>query len=187
MLGKHSGRHAFEGRLVELGFHFAAAKIADLFAQFKVLADRKKVVSDADIEALARGVAGQAEERVKLDRFMVQSGNDIPATSTVSLLKDGQLARHTANGDGPIDASFKAVEGILGIALKLESFTLSAVTGGEDAQGEANVKVRHNDRIYNGRGLSTDVVEASIRAYLSAINALLGGEAAAERKTHAAG
>ena len=187
VIGKHSGRHAFESRLADLGFHFDAAKIADLFAQFKVLADRKKVVSDADIEALARGVAGQAEERVKLDRFVVQSGNDIPATCTVSLLKDGELARHTANGDGPIDASFKAMEGILGLTLKLESFTLSAVTGGEDAQGEANVKVRHNDRIYNGRGLSTDVVEASIRAYLSAINALLGGEAAAERKNHEAG
>jgi len=183
VLGKHSGRHAFDNRLEDLGFHLEPEKIADLFAQFKLLADRKKVVSDADIEALARGVAGQAEERIKLDRFVVQSGNDIPATSTISLVKDGKPARHTANGDGPIDASFKAIEGILGFALKLESFTLSAVTGGEDAQGEANVKVRHNDRIYNGRGVSTDVVEASIRAYLSAINALLGGESAAERKT----
>lgn len=176
VLGKHSGRHALESRLSELGFHFEPTRIAELFTQFKTLADRKKSVSDADLEALARGLVGQAEEHVKLEQFVVQSGNDIPATSTVCLLRDGRPARHTATGDGPIDASFQAIDTILGIQTKLESFTLSAVTGGEDAQGEATVKVRTGNRLYNGHGLSTDVIEASIKAYLSAINAMLGDE-----------
>ena len=176
VLGKHSGRHAFESRLQDLGFHCEAARIQELFAEFKVLADRKKTVSDADIEALARGSAGRDEEHVKLERFVVQSGNDIPATCTIALQKEGQTARHSATGDGPIDAAFKAIEGILGFTLALEAFTLSSVTGGEDAQGEASVKVRRGERIYNGHGLSTDVVEASIKAYLSAVNALLSDE-----------
>ena len=176
VLGKHSGRHAFESRLVELGFHVDAVRIQELFAEFKILADRKKTVTDVDIEALARGSAGQAEEFLKLDRFVVQSGNDIPATCTVSLSKNGKLAQHSATGDGPIDAAFKAIEGILGFALTLEAFTLSSVTGGEDAQGDASIKVRRGDRMYNGHGLSTDVIEASIKAYLSAVNALLSDE-----------
>ncbi|MFZ4396637.1 MAG: 2-isopropylmalate synthase [Kiritimatiellia bacterium] len=176
VLGKHSGRHAFDGRLTELGFHFDAVRLQTLFTAFKALADRKKTVTDADIEALARGSAGQAEEVLQLERFVVQSGNDIPASCTVFLRKDGELSRHSATGDGPIDAAFKAIEGILGFHLTLETFTLSSVTGGEDAQGEASVKVRHGERMYHGHGLSTDVIEASIKAYLSAVNALLGDE-----------
>jgi len=177
VLGKHSGRHAFESRLMELGFHFDADKLQELFVAFKALADRKKTVSDVDIEALARGSAGQAEEILKLERFVVQSGNDIAASCTVFLRKHGELSQHSATGDGPIDAAFKAIEGILGFSLKLETFSLSSVTGGEDAQGEASIKVRRGERMYNGHGLSTDVIEASIRAYLSAVNALLSDEA----------
>ena len=188
VLGKHSGRHAFEDRLKELGFHFEAAKLNEVFSRFKVLADRKKVVSDADIEALARGLAAaQAVERVTLDRFEVRSGRGVPATSAVTLLHDGRSDSCQATGDGPIDASFKAVEAILGLTLKLEGFAVSAVTGGEDAQGEANVKVRHGDRVYNGHGVSTDVIEARLLAYLSAINALLGDGPAAGGKSHAQG
>ncbi|MDD5705119.1 MAG: 2-isopropylmalate synthase [Kiritimatiellae bacterium] len=173
VLGKHSGRHAFETRLADLGFHFEPEKIKDLFAQFKLLADRKKKVSDADIEALARGIQRRADDIVKLDRFVVTSGNTITSTCMVRLLKDGHPVEGVAPGDGPISAAFTAINQILGIQLELEGFQLGAVTGGEDAQGEATVRVRHDGRLYNGHGLSTDVVEASIRAYLSAINTLL--------------
>jgi 2-isopropylmalate synthase len=179
VLGKHSGRHAFESRLTELGFHLEAARIQELFAEFKVLADRKKTVSDEDIEALARGSAAQAEEVLKLDRFVVQSGNDIPASCTVVVRRQGELLRHSATGDGPIDAAFKAIEGVLGFSLKLETFALSSVTGGEDAQGEATVKLRGPNGLHHGHGLSTDVIEASIKAYLSAVNAQLSEEARA--------
>jgi 2-isopropylmalate synthase len=180
VLGKHSGRHAFETRLAELGFTLADDKLALLFGQFKELADRKKTVSDADIEALARQQVGQVlVERVKLDRFVVHSGNTITATSTVRLSKEGTLLEHVAIGDGPIDASFKAIEQMLDLKLVLESFNLGAVTGGEDAQGETTLKVRCGDRVYNGHGLSTDIVEASIRALLDAVNAVLQERASA--------
>jgi 2-isopropylmalate synthase len=175
VLGKHSGRHAFDTRLRELGFEFPEETRAALFAQFKALADRKKVVTDADIEALARGMQKRPQdERVKLARFVVNSGNTITASSTVRLIRDGEVLEHVAIGDGPIDASFKAIEQMLGIPFTLEAFSLGAVTGGEDAQGEATVKVRFGDRLVNGRGLSTDVVEAGIRALLDAINVYLG-------------
>ncbi|MBM4163888.1 MAG: 2-isopropylmalate synthase [Lentisphaerae bacterium] len=173
VLGKHSGRHAFEQRLQERGFHFDAEHIKRLFADFKALADRKKVVSDADIEALARGLETQVEERVTLDRFVVNSGNTITSTASVRLILDGKAVEHVAVGSGPIDAAFRAVNALLGLELKLEAFTLSAVTDDADAQGETNVKVRHGARVYHGNGLSTDIIEGSLRAYLAAINVVL--------------
>lgn len=176
VLGKHSGRHAFNQRLQELGFHFEAERVKALFAEFKNLADRKKVVSDADIEALARGSEAQAEELVKLDRFVISSGNTITSTSTVRLIVNDKVLEEVAVGSGPIDASFKAINEIIGIDLKLEGFSLSAVTDDADAQGEANVKVRNNERVYHGRGLSTDIIEGSVRAYIAAINAMLSEE-----------
>ncbi len=184
VLGKHSGRHAFEKRLAELGFRLEADKVKELFTRFKALADRKKKVTDADIEALARGIRRQAEDVVRLDRFVVTSGNTIASTCTVRLLKEGRALEGVASGDGPISAAFTAINGILGLDLALESFQVSAVTGGEDAQGEATVRVRHEGRLYNGHGLSTDVVEAGIRAYLSAINALLAERAEGEGAAH---
>ena len=179
VLGKHSGSHAFETRLVELGFRLPPETVKALFAQFKALADRKKTVSDADLEAMARQAQGQSiPARVKLDRFIVNSGNTITATSTVRLVQNGKLKEHVAIGDGPIDAAFKAIAEMLKLELKLESFALGAVTGGEDAQGEATLKVRCGTRVFNGRGLSTDIVEASIRALLDAVNAILQEQAA---------
>jgi 2-isopropylmalate synthase len=176
VLGKHSGRHAFNQRLQELGFHFESDRVKTLFAEFKNLADRKKVVSDADIEALARGSEAQAEELVKLDRFVISSGNTITSTSTVRLIVNDKVLEEVAVGSGPIDASFKAINEIIDIDLKLEGFSLSAVTDDADAQGEANVKVRNNERVYHGRGLSTDIIEGSVRAYIAAINAMLSEE-----------
>jgi len=173
VLGKHSGRHALKDRIRELGYHLDEAQFERVFDAFKVLADRKKVVTDADIEALARGSQIKTSESVVLEGFSVQSRSDGPATGTVRLRRDGQPLEHQAQGDGPIDAVFKAIEQMLGLKLVLESFTLSAVTGGEDAQGEATVKVRQEKKVFNGHGLSTDVIEASIRAFLAAINALM--------------
>jgi len=175
VLGKHSGRHALELRLQELGFHFSDERLNTVFAKFKELADRKKTVSDADIEALARGFETAVTERACLDRFNVQAGNAITPTATVRLVIDGKTVEDAALGDGPIDAAFKAIDRLVGLGVTLESFALSAVTGGEDAQGSATVRVRYsgNNQVYSGRGLATDVVEASIRAYLQALNAIL--------------
>jgi len=176
VLGKHSGRHAFEERLAELGFSPDKAEVDAIFERFKVLADRKKTVSDRDIEALALGAEGRPEEIYRLDRFVITSGNTITTTSTVRLkLRDGTDSERVAVGDGPIDASFKAIDKIVGKQSELEHFSLNALTGGADAQGEATVKIASEGESYNGRGLSTDIVEASIMAYVQAINAMVAG------------
>lgn len=173
VLGKHSGRHAFEDRLKDLGFQLDTLAVDEAFAQFKVLADKKKVVSDRDIEALVVGSAAMVPETYKLDRWVVNSGSSLSATSTIRLQhKDGTFMEKVAVGDGPIDASFKAIDSILGKELELDSFELGAITGGEDAQGEATVKISFDGRRWNGRGISTDIVEAAIKAYVAAINAM---------------
>lgn len=181
VLGKHSGRHAFEERLLQLGLKVAQADIAALFDEFKKLADKKKTVSDRDIEALVMGRAVQAPEKYRLERFVINSGNSITATSAVrlSISGDGQN-EVVAVGDGPIDASFKAIDKIVGKKIVLEDFALEAVTSGKDAQGEARVRIALDGRKYNGRGLSTDIVEASVRAYLAAINSTAVEQGAAD-------
>lgn len=176
ILGKHSGRHAFESRLAELGFHLEESRKTELFNKFKDLADRKKRVTDADIEALAHDIQTITEERVKLDRFNVTASNAITPVSTIRLMREGKLVEQVAAGDGPINASFKAINQILGLKVALESFQLNAITGGRDAQCEATVRVREGEHVYHGRGVSTDVIEGSILAYLQALNVLLEDE-----------
>jgi len=141
VLGKHSGRHAFEDRLKDLGFKLDTPAIDETFAQFKVLADKKKVVSDRDIEALVVGSAAMVPETYKLDRWVVNSGSSLSATSTIRLQhKDGTFMEKVAVGDGPIDASFKAINSILGKELELESFELGAITGGRGRPGRGDGK-----------------------------------------------
>ncbi len=170
VLGKHSGKHAFGQRLEDLGFHFDEARVEELFSKFKDLADRKKTVSDADIEALAHDVRTGASGNVSLDRFSVIASNVITPVSTIRLNVNGELQEKVADGDGPVNASFHAICEILGVKCRLEDYQLSAVTEGMDAQCEANVRVRFKDRAFHGRGVSTDIIEASIQAYLQAIN-----------------
>lgn len=170
ILGKHSGKHAFESRLQDLGFHLDEAHVAELFTQFKALADRKKTVSDADIEALAHNMSTGFTGAASLDRFSVIASNAITPVSTVRLRVGGELVEKVAAGDGPVNASFRAVCDILNITCRLEDYQLSAVTEGMDAQCKASVRVRFEDRAYHGSGISTDILEASLLAYLQAIN-----------------
>lgn len=181
VLGKHSGRHAFAQRLADLGFRLEDARIDELFAKFKDLADRKKTVSDADIEALARHSRGaDAPERLALDRFSVVASDVITPMGTVRLRLDGELVEKVGTGDGPINACYAAIREIAGLpSARLEVYNLTAVDGGMDAQCEATVKVSHNGRVYRGSGVSTDIVEASIRAYIQALNAALADKDAA--------
>jgi 2-isopropylmalate synthase len=173
VLGKHSGRAAFEERLSFLGIRPRPEAMPVLFSHFKELADRKKTVTDRDLEALALGAQAKAPGTIRLDRFVINSGNTIAATSSVRLaMQEGNLAERVATGDGPIDASFKAIDKIVGKHPVLEDFALDAVTEGRDAQGEARVRIQFGGKRYNGRGLSTDVVEASIQAYIAAINVM---------------
>ena len=173
VLGKHSGRHAFDQRLKSLGFELPPPELQKLFDAFKILADRKKTVSDADLEALAHDVLHHDDARVKLLHFNIQSGDTVKASCTLSLERDGQpLPDCVALGDGPVDAAINAIDQSLGIAPELETFNIAAVTSGEDALGEVTVRVRDGDRNASGRGLSTDIIRASIDAYLCAINRL---------------
>lgn len=173
VLGKHSGKHAFEARLKELGYSLQPSDIESIFAKFKELADRKKTVSDRDIEALVRGASAIIPEKFRLASFVVNSGTQITATATIRLALQGDgTVEQVAAGDGPVDAAYKAIDAIVQRKLELADYRLSSVTSGEDAQGEAMVKVRCEGKTWNGIGVSTDVLEASIKAYLSAINAM---------------
>ncbi|MDR1325139.1 MAG: 2-isopropylmalate synthase [Treponema sp.] len=173
VLGKHSGRHAFEERLRELGISLNEEQLSSVFAQFKLLADKKKTVSDRDIEALTMGVSASIPETWLLDHWLINSVAGLSSTATIRLRhKDGSLREKAAVGDGPLDAAFKAIDMITGKEVGLELYELGAITGGKSAQGETMVKISKDGRRWNGRGVSTDIVESSVKAYVAAINAL---------------
>jgi 2-isopropylmalate synthase len=179
VLGKHSGRHAFAQALADLGFHLAPDDVKRAFERFKTLADRKIRITDVDLEAIvADEIASDAEE-YELVSIQVAGGTHMSPTATVRLIHDGQLIDESAIGDGMIDAACGAIQRATGISARLESFTVSSVTGGIDALGDVTVVLAMTGedesdpvRRATGRGVSTDVVEASARAYLSATNRL---------------
>ena len=174
VLGKHSGRHAFEEKLKEMGYiHLDAEEINEAFSKFKDLADKKKFVTDRDIEDLLSEKVIEVPAIYELEYFHISSGNSTIATSTVRLKKDDMLIQEAACGDGPIDATFKAIERAAGLKINLKDFYLRAVTSGTDALGEVTVKIGRNGDIYVGRGISTDVIEASAKGYVNAINKML--------------
>ena len=173
VLGKHSGRHAFVEKMKELGYTSDKAVMDEVFGQFKELADRKKTVSDRDLEALMDTRSVMMIPTYTLKQFVINSGNNITATAAVALTKDKKDYEDVSTGDGPVDAAFNAIERITGISFTLEEYVIHAVTGGKDAQGEVSVRVSCNGKIYKGRGVSTDVIGASIKAYLFAVNNML--------------
>mgnify|MGYP000876829862 CR=1 FL=1 len=172
VLGKHSGRHAFEERLHELGYTLDHEKLEKAFEKFKVLADKKKVIKDRDLEGLIGAVPVSGEERYTLDRFVINSGNTITSTAVIRVKKGDEMFERAAASDGPINASFHAIDKIIGKEIVLEDYSLRALTDGEDAQSEAIVKIRvdGSNEVVTGRGVSVDVMEASIKAYINGIN-----------------
>lgn len=173
VLGKLSGRHAFEDRLKEMGYNLAPEEILSAFEKFKSLADKKKVVLDKDIEALVEEKVSKVPEIFELESFQISSGNKVIATSMVSLIRNGDVKTEAATGEGPVDAAFNAMERAVGFSLSLEEYSLRAVTEGKDALGEVTVRVTKDNNIYVGRGVSTDIIEASVKAYLNAINRII--------------
>ena len=153
-----------------MGYNLPQEEVSKAFEKFKQLADKKKTVLDRDIEALIGDKLSQVEEVYRLESFQINSGNKVISTATVSMYKDGELVTEASTGDGPINAAFKAVERTVGFELELQDYSLKGVTEGKDALGEATVRVLKDDRIYVGRGVSTDVIEASVKAYVNAIN-----------------
>jgi 2-isopropylmalate synthase len=170
ILGKLSGRHAFEERLKELGYNLSPEEIQKAFEKFKSLADRKKVVLDRDIEALVHEKVSEVPEIFVLDSFQINSGNKVIANSVISLRRNSRMITEAATGDGPVDAAFNAMERAVGLSLVLEDYKLNAVTEGTDALGEVIVRASKDENVFVGRGVSTDIIEASVKAYLNAIN-----------------
>ncbi|NLW07635.1 MAG: 2-isopropylmalate synthase [Clostridia bacterium] len=187
-LGKHSGRHALRQRLEQLGFKLNEAELDRAFARFKNLADRKKEISDRDLEAIVAHEVKDIPEKFVLEHIHISTGNRVVPTATIGLRLNGTLREEAACGEGPVDAAFNAIDKATGIPVCLKSYHLSAVTGGKDAVGEVTVKVEYNNKVYIGRGISTDILEASARAYLNAVNKVvyeLGDEVLAAKPVEA--
>ena len=171
VLGKHSGRHAFEEKLKELGFTTLEKEDVNMaFQRFKDLSDKKKFIMDRDIEALVTQESKKVVETYKLEYFQISSGSGITATSTVKIGFEGKVLEEAACGDGPVDATFKAIDRATGMSVKLEDYFIKAATGGKDALGEVTVKVSKDNMKFVGYGVSTDIIEASAKAYVSAVN-----------------
>lgn len=174
VLGKHSGKHAFRDKVKHLGYDMPETEIDRMFVKFKELADKKKSVYDRDIEALISKEAVQVPKTYRLDSYVINSGNHITSTAVIRMIKDGKSIERVSRGEGPIDASFKSIEKIVGMDSHLEDYQIQSVTEGEDALGDALVKLSDaNGNIFSGRGLSTDIIEASIHAYINAVNKMI--------------
>lgn len=174
VLGKHSGRHAFIEKLKEMGYSDMDNEAIDkAFMSFKDLADKKKYILDRDIEALITQGSDKVEETYKLEYFQISSGSGIKATSTVRISCREYVVEEAACGDGPVDATLKAIDRAAGMDIKLEEYSIKAATGGKDALGEVTVKISKGNSKFIGYGVSTDIVEASAKAYLNALNRMV--------------
>ncbi|SHE79313.1 2-isopropylmalate synthase [Desulforamulus putei] len=175
VLGKHSGRHAFRDRLAELGYNLTDDELNLAFARFKSLADKKKEITDEDLQAIVDDEIRHIPDTYTLEYFHISSGTTVVPTATVGLRVGDERKEDAACGDGPVDAIYKAVDKITGLSCTLVNYTINAITGGKDALGDVTVKLKCNGRekIYTGRGVSTDILEASARAYVNAVNKLI--------------
>jgi 2-isopropylmalate synthase len=173
VLGKHSGRHAIRKRLSELGFELSDQDLNKAFVRFKALADKKKEVFDDDLVALVEDEVSTVPETYFLDYLQFTSGTATIPTAMVRLRKEEKVYQESGWGDGPVDAAYRAIDDITGITGKLKEYSIRAVTGGKDALGEVIVTLEADGCTVIGRGSSTDVIEASVRAYVNAINKVI--------------
>jgi 2-isopropylmalate synthase len=173
VLGKHSGRHAFRDRVQQLGYTITDEQVEAAFVKFKTLADKKKEVFDEDIEALVDDQLELTQGVFELVNYQIFTGTSTIPTATVTL-KDaaGETVQDASVGDGPVDAIYSAIQRLTGIKVTLTDYRIRAVTKGKEALGEVQVELEHSGRKIRGRGLSTDILEASALSYLAAINRL---------------
>ena len=180
VLGKHSGRHAFQVHMAELGFYLEGNELQEAFSEFKKLCDRKKEVLDDDLIALIDAKMATADDAYVFDHLYVFTGTDLTSTATLGVKFDGEVKEIATLSDGPVDAACKAVEEIIGEeyrgAFDMQTYRIEAITGGTDAQADVNIKVLYKNKTFNGHGLSTSVLEASAKSYLNAINKALHWE-----------
>ena len=172
VIGKHSGRHAFRGRVEELGFTLNDEELNKAFVRFKELADKKKEVFDEDIEALIAEEVLRSPEEFKLLNLTVCSGTVAFPSATVEMEVRGEIIKKAAFGDGPVDAAFQAIREITGTPSRLLKYMVNSITGGTDAQGEVTVRLSEGDMIMVGQGAHIDIIIASALAYVNALNRL---------------
>lgn len=171
VLGKHSGRHAFKKRLEELGHELNEEMLERAFERFKALADLKKEVFDEDLDAIVTDESRE-EECYKLEQINVTSGSFAVATATVQMEINGEIVKTAELGDGPVDAAFKAICKLADSKAKLVQYNVGSITGGTDAQGEVTVRVEEDGYTVVGKGASTDIIVASAKAFINALNRL---------------
>jgi 2-isopropylmalate synthase len=200
VFGKHSGRHALRARLAEMGHSLDEAELDKAFTRFKELADRKKVITDADLEAVINDEFYRPRDVYRLESLQVSCGTSGQATATVEL-RDPDRVTHkfTSTGDGPVDATYKAIDAIIQVPCKLVEFTIHAVTEGIDALGQVTVRIQaENDqqmmdaktevqyaRTYGGHGADTDIIVSSAKAYINAVNKLIIAQTEGLNPVHA--
>ncbi|MDD4980747.1 MAG: 2-isopropylmalate synthase [Candidatus Omnitrophica bacterium] len=170
ILGKHSGRHAFRQRLKTLGFHLDETRLNKAFVRFKELADKKKNIFDDDLISIVEDETKAVKPVWAFESFEINSGTRIAPLAKVSLKYKNKVISAKSSGDGPVDACFKAIDKATGIKGELQDYRIEAVTKGKDALGEVSLKLKAKARVVTARGSSTDIIEASIRAYINALN-----------------
>lgn len=170
VLGKHSGRHAFAKTLADLGFELTGENLDRAWARFRELVDRKIQMTDADLVAIVTDEISSFEDVFALESIQVAGGTHLSPTATVRIRRGDKVVEESALGDGMVDAACGAIQRAVGLDVRLASFNVGAVTGGTDAVGEVTVQVELGGSLYTGRGVSTDIVEGSARAFLNAVN-----------------
>ncbi|MFB9886827.1 2-isopropylmalate synthase [Balneatrix alpica] len=178
VLGKHSGRNAFRTRLEELGISFSTdAELNEAFRRFKELADKKHEIFDEDLQALVseQRASEEIDEHIRLSYMSVTSETGEVPLATLRLMVNGQEVSTQAEGSGPVDAAFKAIEQVAQSGASLELYSVNAITSGTDSQGEVTVRLEKGGRIVNGNGADTDIVIASAKAYIHALNIMMAG------------
>lgn len=174
VLGKHSGKHAFAERLKKLGVELEENDFVSAFQRFKDLADKKKEVFDEDLLAIVEEELESVPEVYSLEYFNIKRGRDIPPEATVRVLKNKRVEEESSSGDGPVDACYKAIDKITKMKFRLLDYSLKSTTGGKDALGEVSIRIKPEfGNEVSGRGTSTDIIEASVKAYLNAVNKFL--------------
>jgi 2-isopropylmalate synthase len=173
VMGKHSGRHAFQHKLEELGYKLAENQLQDAFVRFKALADRKKDIYDEDIVALVDEEMAASHDRIKLTSLTVIAGTHGPQRATMKLMVDGQTRIEEAEGNGPVDAVFNCIKRLVPHEAKLELYQVHAVTHGTDAQAEVSVRLSQDGRAMTSKAADPDTLVASAKAYLGALNKIV--------------
>ena len=172
VLGKHSGRHAFLERLVTLGYRLPDEIAEELFTKFKALCDKKKYITDFDVEALVDSIS-QTKKVFELENYKIVSGNQEDSMAMLTVKVNGERKTAAAQAAGPVLAAYQAIDSLSPIEMKLEDYSITSVTEGQDALGQVTVKVSSGGSTVAGRGLSLDILESSVLAYIHALNKLL--------------